>query len=244
MFAHHTSCECCLQGGYLDSPSRVVHRTTLIWSVGYFKPSPSHPSDGGNSIWPVHGVCVVILLLERTDRIGRVGTKFITTWRALNRSMNGERDNSRWSWDPTLCSATSKARGYWTSLLRLLFVEGVLKHPFLVFQHPFLLSKHPIFFCWAPTSFLFRFFFRRLCKAPAKTVGLGICGFGREIEIHRTNGEGKIRCYFLRGSDRHSLAASRRVLQVRVRGKTSSVPFIAVDQKLNPAHQIWEYVHI
>jgi hypothetical protein len=29
-----------------------------------------------------------------------------------------------------------------------------------------------------------------------------------------------------------------------VPGKTSSVPFITVDQKLNPAHQIWEYVHI
>ncbi len=51
--------------GYLDSPSGVVHPSTLIWSVGYFKPSPSHPSDGGNSIWPLHGVCVVILFLER-----------------------------------------------------------------------------------------------------------------------------------------------------------------------------------
>lgn len=168
-----------------------------------------------------------------TDTIGRAGTKFIITWRALNRSMIGERDISRRSRDPTLAGATSKARGYWTSLLPLLlFVECVrdsarilqlLKHPFLVFQHPFVLSKHPIFFCSAPTCFFFRFFFRRLSKAPAKTVGLGICGFGREIEIHRTNGEGKIRCYFLRGSDRHPLAASRRVPQVRLRGKTSSV---------------------
>jgi hypothetical protein len=115
----------------------------------------------------------------------------------------------------------------------LLFVECVrdsarilqlLKHPFLVFQHPIVLSKHPIFFCSAPTSVFFRLFFRRLSKAPAKTVGLGICGFGRETEIHRTNGEGKIRCYFLRGSDRHSLAASRRVPQVRLRAGVLDLP--------------------
>ncbi len=101
---------------HLDSPSGVVHPSTLIWSVGYFKPSPSHPSDGGNSIWPVHGVCVVILLLERNYTIGRAGTKFIVTWRALNRSMIGERDTSRRSWHPALSGATSKARGYCSSL--------------------------------------------------------------------------------------------------------------------------------
>ncbi len=39
----------------------------------------------------------------------------------------------------------------------------------------------------------------------------------REISSH--NGEGKLRSDFLRGPDRHPLAASGRVLQVCLRGK-------------------------